>query len=764
MVSTERGHASLVGATLGVYEVLGLVGRGAMATVYLARDTSLNRNVALKVLLGSLARNQAVVRRFHQEAQATAPLRHPNIVRIYAAGIEEGTPYIAMEYVEGEPLDRFLRRKVSVKWPNALHIAYQVAQALQCAHERGIVHRDVKPANIMLDHSGRVRLTDFGIANVQTAGHLDSEGGGLIGTPQYMSPELCDNKEATPASDLFSLGVTLHQMIAGQLPYTGDSAMALVKSISNDDAPRLNKLVPDVPDDVARLVAHLLEKQPGSRPESCRAVCETIVHLQESEGGESALPTALAEFIREQAEPRPLRLLTPPPQKRSKTRHPVSGRTRPRVWRRPRVLLSAALVAVVAAFVIGVFVLRTAPQPRMEDAPNLDAVAFSLGREGEVLAQFAAPGFGFAEVTWVGEKPVAVVRARGLDGTLTQEASGLLAIDPSTRTALSLQPPSGPLMDGASPRAWLPHANVLWTPPLPDEATLRESVFLGLCDGPAHRGAQEVVVVAQKWNEALPRPTPLYRTRADAWRPGVAGLPGAHAAGHAVPGPDGFTLCLVLYDRAWGSNYLVERDSRWRPAGRVGRRLTTAGADILPDSVQYSHDGSRIAYIRDSGPSDRELWVVASDGSETNGVPLAIGALGDTYAFSPDGRRIALNIESGGDGDPEIVLIDSRDGRILERLGYGRLSEDAWHRSDYLVVAGHGTTAATGQDEEARQLWAVSVQSPYDRTPITAVEQGVLEECAVSGDGAWAVAVARRANRPSLVFVDLASVSVKLHT
>ncbi|MFP6598326.1 MAG: serine/threonine-protein kinase, partial [Candidatus Hydrogenedentota bacterium] len=148
MVAHAGGQGSLIGATIGGYEVVALIGRGAMGAVYLARDVKLKRMVALKVLLGSLAKSPSLVKQFHQEAQASAPLNHPSIVRVYSAGIENGTPFIAMEYVEGEPLDRFLKRKGKVKWDVALHIGYKLAQGLESAHKAGVVHRDIKPSNI----------------------------------------------------------------------------------------------------------------------------------------------------------------------------------------------------------------------------------------------------------------------------------------------------------------------------------------------------------------------------------------------------------------------------------------------------------------------------------------------------------------------------------------------------------------------------------------------------------------------------------------
>ena len=266
MVASVGGPGSLIGAMLGEYEVEALIGRGAMGTVYLARDTKLNRLVALKVLLGSLARTPSLVKQFHREARAAAPLKHPGIVRIYSAGTEGGTPYIAMEFVDGEPLDRFLKRRGKVSWQVALHVGAKLAQALDCAHRGRVIHRDVKPSNVMLDRKGNVRLTDFGIASIQSDGQAPSPGAAVLGTPQYMSPEQVTGGDVGPSTDLFALGVMLYQMISGEMPFRGETSIALIKSISEDRPPRLNELDPSIPDDVARLVAYLIEKRPESRP------------------------------------------------------------------------------------------------------------------------------------------------------------------------------------------------------------------------------------------------------------------------------------------------------------------------------------------------------------------------------------------------------------------------------------------------------------------------------------------------------------------
>jgi len=739
-------QASLVNAKIAGYEVVGLIGRGATGTVYLARDVALDRCVALKVLLGNVARDPTLVNRFYREAQAAAPLRHPNLVRVYTAGIENGTPYIAMEYIEGEPLDRFLRRKGRLEWPNALHIAAQVAQALAYAHERGVVHRDVKPANIMLDRAGRVLLTDFGLANVQANGADATTDAGLLGTPQYMSPEQCAGRPATPASDLFSLGVTLYQMLAARLPFEGDSAVELIRSISSDNPPRLNRVNRNIPDDVARLAAHLLEKDPASRPASARAVAEAIARLQAEQGGRSAMPAALAEFIKAQAQPQEPKCLAP---KRRPRRKPRAKKPRPRRFRRAAVtaVSLAFLCAGAGAFIWG-FVYAATP----DTAPRIDAVTFAQGPHSTLLAQFELPGLRFDDVSWIGGRSVALIEAAGVPGAITQDATGLLAVDPESRVALSVRPPICPAMDADF---WERHVRVAGYAPVPEtppNTPLHDAVLIPWLETHARRN-HRVALRAQIWHEATPRWAVLFAGPVENWNADCAPPWAPNRVARAVASPNGHTICFVLYEPSRQGNYLVERDVRWRAAQRVGPRLTTVGAPIIPRSVCYSPDGAQIAYVRDDGENRRELWVVASDGAEVNGRPLALGALGAMAAFSPDATLVAFNVTGEPSGEPEVAVVHAADGKTAARPGHGILGSQPWHPSGrFLVVAAREDGDDNGPTK--RQLWAVDVDPPYSRRRLTKLPAGVRTGGACSRNAQWAAAITNE-DTPGLVFVNL---------
>ncbi len=267
----------------GVYDIIETVGQGGMGIVYRAQDTALDRIVALKVLKEDLRQNKQVAARFQREAEAIASLNHPNITHIYTVGSVGRIPYIAMEFIEGATLSVAMKRVKSFPWKRALHIAEQVAEALACAHDSHIIHRDIKPGNILLGANDHAYVTDFGIAKVLTAETQLTVEGSRLGTPHYMSPERCSKGDLTPSSDLYSLGVVLFQLLSGRLPYEANSPVDLIRKIVAEPPARLSEFVQDVPEDVERLVAYLIEKKPINRPKSAAAVAEMCRRVIEGE-------------------------------------------------------------------------------------------------------------------------------------------------------------------------------------------------------------------------------------------------------------------------------------------------------------------------------------------------------------------------------------------------------------------------------------------------------------------------------------------------
>jgi tRNA A-37 threonylcarbamoyl transferase component Bud32 len=266
---TEASTADLdlSGRQLAGYQLLRRLGKGAMAEVYLAEQLSLGRQVAVKVLRGSLATDASYVERFQQEARAAAQLIHPNIVQIYEVGFADGWHFIAQEYIQGMNLAELLSRRGLPEIRRVVAILRQVAAALHKAAEHGIVHRDIKPENIMLAADGAVKVADFGLARLirgEDAQNL-TQIGVTMGTPLYMSPEQVEGKPLDARSDIYSLGVTGYEMLAGEPPFRGETALAIAVQHLNTVPERLENLRADVPESLCRIVHQMLAKNPAER-------------------------------------------------------------------------------------------------------------------------------------------------------------------------------------------------------------------------------------------------------------------------------------------------------------------------------------------------------------------------------------------------------------------------------------------------------------------------------------------------------------------
>jgi serine/threonine protein kinase/formylglycine-generating enzyme required for sulfatase activity len=256
---------NLVGTRLGKFELRAEIGRGGMAVVYLGYDPALNRSVAVKVLPPQLAWQKGFVERFLREARAAAALNHTNIVTIHDVGKQDGWYYCVMEYLEGRPLSQVLRERGRLRPDEVLSILHQLADALDYAHERGLVHRDVKPANVMVDQQGRVTLTDFGLVRAAEESGL-TVAGTVMGTPHYMSPEQArGTSQVGPASDLYSLAVIAYQMLCGAPPFDADSTPAILYRQVHEPPPLITARYPGLPPAVDAVLHRALAKEPRER-------------------------------------------------------------------------------------------------------------------------------------------------------------------------------------------------------------------------------------------------------------------------------------------------------------------------------------------------------------------------------------------------------------------------------------------------------------------------------------------------------------------
>jgi serine/threonine-protein kinase len=255
-----------VGATIGGYRVAARIGDGSLARVY--RATSSSGVAALKLLSPNVARSPVLRERFVREGRAASRLDHPNVARVLACGEDAGVAFLAMELLEGEPLDRVLSRgPLHLGW--AVAIAHALAEALAHAHERGVIHRDLKPANVFFTSEKRTKLLDFGLAKVRGEERLTTTGA-LCGTPATMAPEQVDGRAVTPATDLYALGCVLFHMIAGRPPFVG-AASAVLAAHADQRPPHL-----EAPPKVTELLLALLAKSPDQRPASALAVAQSL--------------------------------------------------------------------------------------------------------------------------------------------------------------------------------------------------------------------------------------------------------------------------------------------------------------------------------------------------------------------------------------------------------------------------------------------------------------------------------------------------------
>ena len=269
------GTEALLG---GRYRIDHIAGHGGMATVFAAFDTKLERTVAIKLLQRGRDATGVVHERFRREALAEAKITHPNVVAIHDVGQnDEGRPYIVMDYVEGRSLQQIVADEPLSSERTAI-VGAQIARALAVAHDRGIVHRDVKPANILIDEQGIPHLTDFGLARAVDQLEADLTAPGvLVGTPHYVAPEQARYGYSSPSADLYSLGAVLYFALAGEPPFPGAGALDVALRRFEEDPPDLRARVPGVDPDLAALVMSLLAREPSERPADASAVAEALV-------------------------------------------------------------------------------------------------------------------------------------------------------------------------------------------------------------------------------------------------------------------------------------------------------------------------------------------------------------------------------------------------------------------------------------------------------------------------------------------------------
>ncbi|PLT30111.1 Stk1 family PASTA domain-containing Ser/Thr kinase [Peribacillus deserti] len=259
----------------GRYKVLEMIGGGGMANVYLARDMILEREVALKILRMDFSNDEEFIKRFNREAQSATSLAHPNIVSIYDVGVEDDIYYIVMEYVKGLTLKQYIQRNYPIPVQKALDIMEQITSAISHAHQYGIIHRDIKPQNILIDDLGNVKITDFGIAMALSSTSI-TQTNAVLGSVHYLSPEQARGGMANKTSDIYSLGIVMFELLTGRLPYSGESAISIALKHLQSNMPSPKRWVPDLPQSVANIVLKASSKDSYYRYPSADEMLEDL--------------------------------------------------------------------------------------------------------------------------------------------------------------------------------------------------------------------------------------------------------------------------------------------------------------------------------------------------------------------------------------------------------------------------------------------------------------------------------------------------------
>ena len=257
------------------YQIIKSIGEGGMANVYLAYDTILDRNVAVKILRGDLSNDEKFVRRFQREALSASSLSHPNIVEVYDVGEDNGEYYIVMEYIEGKHLKDLLKKRGKLTLSEAVDIMLQITDGMSVAHDSYIIHRDIKPQNIMILENGLVKITDFGIAMAMNATQL-TQTNSVMGSVHYLPPEQASGQGSTLQSDIYSMGIVMYELITGELPFRGDNAVEIALKQLKEPIPDIREKIPNVPNSIVNIIKKSTAKNPKNRYKDAREMNEDL--------------------------------------------------------------------------------------------------------------------------------------------------------------------------------------------------------------------------------------------------------------------------------------------------------------------------------------------------------------------------------------------------------------------------------------------------------------------------------------------------------
>lgn len=685
----------------GGYEIVETTGSGGMGVVYRAMDVTLGRTVALKILRDELRAQPQIIARFKQEAKAFARLDHPNIVRVYSVGTVGRIPYIAMEFIEGVSLSDMLMANGPMSWREALGIGAQVAAALACAHDAMIVHRDIKPANIIIDKAGAAHVTDFGIAKILNTSSQLTQDGTRLGTPQYMCPERCRNKEVSPASDIYSLGVLLFQCISGRLPFEAANPVELIQKIAHNAPARLRSFAPDVPDQVERLIAHMIEKNPQDRPKNAhalRAAIERVLHGLPLDEQADQMSSAIAAFRGSlpHAPQQPRREATTEMRPKTKVLEKVRrgwfglGKTaRAAIAGAVLLLALAGTAALLQPVWRHIMTARNSMIPALHAPQDINrwfhAPPVARFKEETPLvsvAHFSLPDFEPAGIHWAGGFSDAVAVFTGVPNSPRQGQRMAAVLTPSVQDAAIVVPP---LPDGhAASFRFLSGGAAATGEPGVYLATGTRTVFMGLTGG--------AVQTIRDYPAAMMTPNAQDET---------AAFVRAHA----------------------GNRWTLESG----PLNGVLKDTELATHTAPITQLAYHSGNGAIAYVCGETNGQKSLWLYQTQGGRNESARLLQGNVRIAQApFHPGGRSLLCAVETAP-GEHVIQEISAVDGAVITAFGPGE--EAAWRPQGDCCIA-------LARDHANRlQVWAIDAAPPHQRTQLTFLDSGVKTGMILAEDG-----------------------------
>jgi serine/threonine protein kinase len=650
------------GSKLGPYEIVAALGAGGMGEVYRARDPRLGREVAIKILPAGSAGDAERLRRFEQEARATAALNHPNILAVFDIGSQEDSPYIVSELLEGETLRaRLTGGPLTVR--KAVDYALQIVRGLAAAHDHGIFHRDLKPENIFITRDGHVKILDFGLAKLtmpepnasgmSAQATLDSVTGRgvLLGTLGYMSPEQCRGAAIDARSDIFSFGAVLYEMLSGRRAFRGDTTADTISSILKEEPPDLSATGRDVPPMLVRIVHHCIEKDPAARFQSARDFAFALESLSSISSTASTLMPAPA-------------VVTPAPRK---------------AWLVPALL---GVIAVLVVAVAQLFIRQNAPPPEPPSyhqltfarefissarfAPDQRTIIYSSARIGIHSELFSlAPGSHASASLGLKDAEVESISSTG-EMLLIQQRQSLARPAPGVgvlaRAALSGAAPR-PVMNDVSDADWGPDNQIAVARYV--EGHFRIEYPIGHVLYEPTSGYVSNVRVSPKGDEVAFAEHPTLRDDA-----GIVAV--VDSSGHK---------------RTLSPRQSAIEGMNWDPSGK---EVWFTGAAGGVDFQLKAADLSGHTRVVDRTPGTLTLFDIARDGRVLLGQAvnqvltyargpgqdqehdLTIQNFSGTSVISPDGQQVLLNDEGADSGPDYAVYVRASDGAAPERVGDGK--------------------------------------------------------------------------------------------